>query len=566
MDIAGHFQRQLPEEHSNGTIETQAKPIDSEFVILDQNNYYFIIVSLWRILFLVFFLTTIGENQFESLLAELTSKCNLTRDGLIDLIRKKKATVGDGYLTDQGALFLVAGDLGVTIDYDSTDTATLSGLAVDQKFVTLMCRILSVGYPKTFTRKNDSSKGLLMRIVVYDNSTATTVSLWDRSVVSFLDSDIRPGDLIKISKGYTRSSIDGSVALNTGDQSMLQKVPEIRNQVIRTLAEKTIKVSRIPENEKSLAVLGIIKGEVKKSTFSRNDGSSSSLASFVIADPDDKNSLQRTVIWGNANPIFSSLKDSDSITLLNVKTKVTNFQNTISVEIHGDETTSILERWDETKSWLKDLVKDYGAREAAPQTSKSSSTNDPLPLIARILAIRNSDSDGKAFLLLMDSQKRKISLTVTGGALKDLEQLSQDNLILCRPDSFENETLRTTVTKEKAIVKLRSRRQDIPGSDSLIVTVENLQQNGVVSLELMCLTDSLSREIQTKDGLVRRTELTVADHTGEIRLYGWRNLSKILENYSAGDRIFLSGVEVQTHEGKKFLQLKNYSTVKKLES
>jgi hypothetical protein len=85
-------------------------------------------------------------------------------------------------------------------------------------------------------------------------------------------------------------------------------------------------------------------------------------------------------------------------------------------------------------------------------------------------------------------------------------------------------------------------------------------------LELMCLTDSLSREIQTKEGLVRRTELTMADHTGEIRLYGWRALSKVIENYHAGDRVLLEAVEVQTHEGKRFLQLKNYTTVKKLES
>ena len=65
----------------------------------------------------------------------------------------------------------------------------------------------------------------------------------------------------------------------------------------------------------------------------------------------------------------------------------------------------------------------------------------------------------------------------------------------------------------------------------------------------MSLTDSVGREIQTKEGLVKRTELTVADHTGEIKVYGWRNLSKLIENCSAGDRVVLGAVEVQTHEG-----------------
>ena len=81
-----------------------------------------------------------------------------------------------------------------------------------------------MGYPKTFTRKSDSRKGLLSRLIIYDNSTSTSLSLWDQSVISFLGTDIRPGDLVKISNAYTRPALDGSPSLNLGEKSLIEKI------------------------------------------------------------------------------------------------------------------------------------------------------------------------------------------------------------------------------------------------------------------------------------------------------------------------------------------------------
>ncbi len=511
-------------------------------------------------------MTAVADSKFESLLSELASKCNLKREKLVELIQQKRSSVGDGYLTDQGALFLVAADLGVVIEYDQGNPSSLARLSKDQSSVTITSRILSVGYPKNFTRKSDSRKGLLSRLIIYDNSTSTSLSLWDQAVISFLGTDIRPGDMVKISKAYTRPALDGSPALNLGEKSLIEKLTNEKNLGgTKSLSERTHQISKIPENEKSLIVQGRVDGEVKRTTFTRSDGSSSDLASFTISDLKIPEVKRRVVIWGNPNPVFTLLKDSETVTLLNVRTKLSNFQNSMSIEIHGDETTCVLEHWEETKSWMKDLTKNSDApTQTVAQSSKSAS--GVLPFIARIISVRQSDAEARSYLLLVDSQKRKISVTASGEAAKDTGDLNTDDLVLCKPETLDSATLRATLSKEKTIQKLGTKRPDIPLSSSLVSTVEDLGEDGVVSLELMSLTDSVGREIQTKDGLVKRTELTVADHTGEIKVYGWRNLSKLIENYSAGDRVLLGAVEVQTHEGKKFLVLKNYSTVSKQES
>ena len=131
------------------------------------------------------------------------------------------------------------------------------------------------------------------------------------------------------------------------------------------------------------------------------------------------------MIWGNSNPVFSLLKDSETVTLLNVRTKVSNYQNSMSIEIHGDETTCILEHWEETKSWMKDLTKNSEALvKSVDQSGKSAS--GILPFIARILSIRQSDAEARSYLLVVDSQKRKISVTASGDAVRDTVVLNTE--------------------------------------------------------------------------------------------------------------------------------------------
>ncbi|TLX97014.1 MAG: single-stranded DNA-binding protein, partial [Thaumarchaeota archaeon] len=48
--------------------------------------------------------------DFDSLVEEvLKNKPELSRNSLMEQIEEKKNTVGSGYLTNQGALFLIAG-------------------------------------------------------------------------------------------------------------------------------------------------------------------------------------------------------------------------------------------------------------------------------------------------------------------------------------------------------------------------------------------------------------------------------------------------------------------------
>ena len=139
----------------------------------------------------------------------------------------------------------MAADLGVVIEYNQGNPSSLARLSKDQSSVTITSRILSVGYPKTFTRKSDSRKGLLSRLIIYDNSNSTSLSLWDQAVISFLGTDIRPGDMVKISNSYTRPALDGSPALNLGEKGLIEKIKVKDSESAKSLEERTCPLSKI---------------------------------------------------------------------------------------------------------------------------------------------------------------------------------------------------------------------------------------------------------------------------------------------------------------------------------
>jgi len=512
-------------------------------------------------------MTVVSDAGFEDLVSDISSRSKLDRGDLLKLIQEKKSKVGAGYLTDQGALFLVASDLGVSVDYDPQRPASVAQLESDSRSVSVVGRLLSLGIPKSFTRKGDSSKGLLSKLVIYDSSGAAAASLWDSAVTKILDPalGLKPGDFLKISDAYTRAGLDGKAELNVGEKGKFEKLAEAGKK-IDPLENLVIAPSNISDGGRFLIVRGKIFGEIRKSSFSRSDGSTSNLISFSIADELGTGNQVRVVIWNNSSPSFDRFHDGDVVTVLNVRTKISTYQNTASLEIHGDETTNILEFFDETRAWMLEKSKEFApSSSGAASEEKTAAPARPMPFIGRVISKRYSQNDKKYHVLLIDSQKRKVSVVAADEATKNLGEVEIDSVVVCKPDSLDQSSLRANCNSANSISRVGAKRPDIPLSSSLVVKVEEIPatEGAVVSLELICLSAQPSREIQTKEGLVKRSELTVADHTGEVKVFGWRNLSKLLEDFSAGDRVLLNAVETQIFEGRKFLLLKNYSTVEK---
>ncbi|MCH7648977.1 MAG: single-stranded DNA-binding protein, partial [Thaumarchaeota archaeon] len=73
-------------------------------------------------------------SEFETLVNKLLElKPELTKPEIEERIKQKKDKIGAGYLTDQGALFLIASDLGVSLSEPLKVEMTLKELYVCAK-------------------------------------------------------------------------------------------------------------------------------------------------------------------------------------------------------------------------------------------------------------------------------------------------------------------------------------------------------------------------------------------------------------------------------------------------
>ena len=73
-------------------------------------------------------------SEFEELLKKIQEqKPELTKQDIEDRIKQKKEKIGAGYLTDQGALFLIAADLGISLKQTLKVEMNLKDLYVGAK-------------------------------------------------------------------------------------------------------------------------------------------------------------------------------------------------------------------------------------------------------------------------------------------------------------------------------------------------------------------------------------------------------------------------------------------------
>ena len=105
----------------------------------------------------------------------------LDRAAVEEMIRQKKEKIGAGYLTDQGALFLIASDLGIELGDPVKTDVRLKDLYIGAKDVSLETRVMSMSDARPFSRK-DGSESFLRTMTVYDGNGTASVKLWDEKL------------------------------------------------------------------------------------------------------------------------------------------------------------------------------------------------------------------------------------------------------------------------------------------------------------------------------------------------------------------------------------------------
>ena len=459
-------------------------------------------------------------SDFEELLSKLLDAApELSRSVIEDRIKEKKDKIGSGYLTDQGALFLVASDLGISLEQSQKTEIALKDLFVGAKEVTVESRILNMSPTKQFTKK-DGTPFLLRTMTVYDSNSTVSVKLWDEKANLPGIEELKPGDLVKIIKAYVKSDLTGAPTINIGSGSTIEPVKT--DSSIPTLDSITVDVGTAKEDQKDLVISGTINGAINLMEFTNSRGQPSKALKFRIKGQNGNN--LNVVLWGKDESILPRMIATNAkVRLLGVKTKNGN----LGLEIHGNDAT---------------VVEIEGNKDVGP-------------VIIRIISVDDASS-GEKIVLGIDKSKNLFRITDVSD---QLVSFTNGSVIECMPSKVFGNTIR--LDQDSFTRKIED--EDMPNVSDLRTKVSDIMEGNEYCIEAIILKAPDKRELQTKNGEnIMLSEMFVEDDSGQIWVKGWREQANLLDNYTLGDIVSVLGVNAKAGlEGRIELFLKPYSKI-----
>ena len=452
----------------------------------------------------------------------LEAKPELTKENLEDQIRQKKKKIGAGYLTDQGALFLIASDHGIVLSEPLKVELGLKDLYAGAKEISLETRVLNLSPAKQFSRK-DGSPFYLRTMTVYDTDSTASVKLWDEKANLPGIENLKPGDLIKIIKAYVKSDLDGSPTINIGSGSNIETTDT--KSEIPTIDTITKDVSESQEGQKDLVISGMIDGVISGMEFTNSRGQPGKALRMRLKGKDG--SGLRVVLWGkDESSIPNMISQSAKVRLLGVRIKSGNQ----GLEIHGNDAT---------------IIEIEGGKEAEP-------------VITRILSISQTEN-GKNMILAVDNKKNLYNISDFSNSTSICVE---GDVIECMPSKAYGNSI---TLDENSFVRKLDDDGSIPSLSQTRTKISDVKADGSYCIEAIILKIPERREVQTKSGeSILLSEMFVEDDTGQIWVKGWRNQARIIDKCELGEIVSITGLNAKAGlEGRIELFITSFSKITK---
>ncbi|MBS7609662.1 hypothetical protein KEJ36_03960 [Candidatus Bathyarchaeota archaeon] len=251
---------------------------------------------------------------------ELTRKILEVRRDLTEAHVEKliddKLKSSKGFLTEEGAAFLIAHELGVKVveEIPSRFEMNLGSLTENLKDISVSARIINLYGSREFVRR-DGTKGKVLRATIGDSTGIADLVVWDEKAEAF---KAQPNQLIRINHGYTKRGLSGRLEIHVGRRGEVQLLEEelakessIAHPIFRSIASL-----KAQENAINL------KGEVLElssiSIFQRPEGQ----GKLLRAKLKDETGVVNLVIWNDKVDLYgSSLRRGSIVKIYDARTK-----------------------------------------------------------------------------------------------------------------------------------------------------------------------------------------------------------------------------------------------------
>jgi replication factor A1 len=493
----------------------------------------------------------------------LQKKPDISAEDVRELIDEKKRKIGAGYLTDQGALFLVAADLGISFENNQSTQTSIKDLYIGANDVNLSARVINIYPVRKYNRRDTNEEVQNRTLTIYDKDSSIKIRLWDQHVSFPEEYDVKPGDLIKISHGYTKSGLDNKAIINLGSKGIIEKSSSSTNDdtlEIPSLDAISKKVDEIKEPVDNIIVTGVLSSNPRVSRYVNFRNEQGKSLHIPLSNEDGTKTV-RSIIWNiNEDKIPEIFTQGSKVKLIGVRVKQGNPQySNEEFEIHGDEGTII------QVQQIKH-VGEEGAEITAEEEEEEFDGSKVVVLKILSTGTEFESSLNENFLAIDKENKNFISLVIDPKLIE--EKISPGIIIEGIPNRVFGNVM--YFTDESSYIRIVTDQYEnaFPQDSEIETKIKNIQvSEKPYIVEAIVLQQPNTSNITTKSGEdVAVSETLIGDDTGEIRLTGWRDQSSKISKLNVGDRVkILGAVAGMGRENRIEVTLKPFTEIREME-
>ena len=491
----------------------------------------------------------------------LQKKPDISAEDVREMIDEKKRKIGAGYLTDQGALFLVAADLGVSFENNQSNLTSIKDLYIGANDVNLSARIINIYPIRKYTRKDSNEEIQNRTLTIYDKDSSIKLRLWDQHVSFPEDYEVKPGDLIKISHGYAKSGLDNKPIINLGAKGLIEKNRDSNNEndnnlEIPSLDSLSKTIDEIKEPIDNIIVTGILSSNPRVSRYVNFRNEQGKSLHIPLSNEEGTKTI-RSIIWNiNEEKIPGIFTQGSKVKLIGVKVKQGNPQySNEEFEIHGDEGTII-------------QLQQIKSIDGGNITDEDEEFDGGKVVVLKILSTGTEfeSSVNENFLAINKENKDFISLVVDPRLIE--EKIYPGIIIEGIPNRVFGNVIYFTDESSYLRIVTETYESSFPQDSEIETKIKNIQvSEKPYIVEAIILQAPNTSNITTKSGEdITVSETLIGDDTGEIRLTGWREQSSKIAKLNVGDRVkILGAVAGMGRENRIEVTLKPFTEIREME-
>jgi ssDNA-binding replication factor A large subunit len=270
----------------------------------------------------------------EEIIQQILSKHpEVSRNQILENLENEKNKTG-GLIADETLLRLIAARYGIeTIQRKFIRNLSINDLVAGLNDITVTGRVVVVYPPRAF---NGERSGKVANLLIADKDATLRVVLWNDKVDLVESGELKAGQIIRFSHGYTREDRKGKVELHLGSKSQIEVEPQdIKADEYPCIGKFATKINKITTAQSNIHLAGTVKEVFPASTFTRSDMSTGTVIRLTLADETGEIPV---VIWNEkAEELEKSVKVNANLQLVNAKVK----ENGNELEVHVNSYTYV---------------------------------------------------------------------------------------------------------------------------------------------------------------------------------------------------------------------------------